>query len=139
MAKNFRQSPQDPCLFCKCSVVLVVCIDDVGIGAKNDADVNILIEQLRGHGFTLECEGSFTAHLGLQFVADVTTRSVALSQPGLIQKIVEAAGMENCNPNHTPAKLTALRSDPDGEAMDEPWDHQELNWNAPLPRNEHVP
>ena len=122
LAKNFRQSPQDPCLFCKHGVVLVVCIDDVGIGAKNDADVNILIEQLRGHGFTLECEGSFTSHLGLQFVTDVTTRSVALMQPGLIQKIVKAAGMENCNPNHTPAKLTALGSDPDGEPMDEPWD-----------------
>ena len=122
LAENFRQSPQDPCLFCKRSVILVVCIDDVGIGAKNDADVNVLIEQLCGHGFTLEREGSFTSHLGLQFVTDMTTHSVALMQPGLVQKIVKAAGMENCNPNHTPAKLTALGSDPDGEPMDKPWD-----------------
>ena len=122
LAENFHQSPQDLCPFCKCGVILVVCIDDVSIGAKNDADVDILIEQLHGHGFTLECEGSFTLHLGLQFVTNTTTCSITLSQPGLIQKIIEAAGVENCKPNHTPAKLTALGSDSDGEAMDEPWD-----------------
>ena len=46
-----------------------------------------------------------------------------LSQPGLINKVLKASGMENCNPNITPTTLEQLGPDVDGKKMDESWDY----------------
>ena len=42
-----------------------------------------------------------------------------MTQTGLIKKIVEAAGMTDCNPNKTPATREALGKDVDGPQMKE--------------------
>ena len=41
--------------------------------------------------------------------------SINMSHKGLINKIIETAGMTDCNPNWTPALTALLGSDPDGE------------------------
>ena len=46
-----------------------------------------------------------------------------MTQEGLIQKILEATGMEECNPNQTPTIKEALGSDPDGELMTNEWSY----------------
>ena len=42
-----------------------------------------------------------------------------MTQPGLIQKVIEATGMSDCNPNRTPAAQACLGSDVDGPPMKE--------------------
>jgi hypothetical protein len=49
-----------------------------------------------------------------------------LTQPGLIQRIIEAAGMEDSRPTHTPASLVPLGSDPDGPPMAETWSYRSV-------------
>jgi hypothetical protein len=45
-----------------------------------------------------------------------------LTQKGLITKILQATGLENCNPNQVPV-TTQLAKDPDGEAMTDDWSY----------------
>ena len=49
-----------------------------------------------------------------------------LSQPGLINKVLKAAGMEDCNPNKTPTTLEQLGPDVDGKKMEETWDYASI-------------
>jgi hypothetical protein len=41
----------------------------------------------------------------------------------MIQKIIKSTGLQDCNPNHTPALQACLGIDPDGESMDEFWNY----------------
>jgi hypothetical protein len=51
--------------------------------------------------------------------------TIDATQPGLIQKIIKATGMEDCSANKTPALTTALGIVLNGELMSE-------NWSYPL-------
>jgi histone deacetylase 1/2 len=101
-------------------------VDDVGISAKRKEDVDTMIERLRKKGFKLTCEGAFSEFLGIKFEKDPADGSINMTQKGLIRKIIDAAGMTNCNPNWTPASTTPLGSDPDGEPMDEIWNYRSI-------------
>ena len=46
-----------------------------------------------------------------------------LSQPGLIDKVLKAAGMDECNQNATPSTLNPLGPDKDGQPMNESWEY----------------
>ena len=46
-----------------------------------------------------------------------------LTQPGLINCILEATGMEDCRPNAVPAAPKPLGTDPEGEPMQEKWNY----------------
>jgi len=107
-------------------LILVTYVDDVGIGAKVSKDIDWLIERLRHHGFTLEREGSFVSYLGIKLDNDTTAKTITLTQPGLIKKIIKAAGMESCSKNHTPTCMQTLGLDPDGEPMDDAWDYRSI-------------
>jgi hypothetical protein len=50
-------------------------------------------------GFEFTREGSFTDFLGIKFEKSEVNNTVTLTQKGLIQKIIAATGMEDCNPN----------------------------------------
>ncbi|KAI2493816.1 hypothetical protein MHU86_20697 [Fragilaria crotonensis] len=62
----------------------------------------------------------------LGFVKDEVSNTVTLTQKGLIQKIIKATGLQDCNPNHTPAMQACLGIDPDGEPMDEFWNYRSI-------------
>ena len=46
-----------------------------------------------------------------------------LSQPGLIAKVLDSAGISECNPNITPSSLEPLGPDVDGKPMNETWEY----------------
>ena len=49
-----------------------------------------------------------------------------MTQTGLIDKIIDTAGMKGCNPNATPATREALGKDPEGADMTEPWSYRSI-------------
>ena len=118
---GFCQSDHDSCLLTKKDMILVVFVDDAGIGSKRKEDADNLVQQLVDRGFELTREGTFTEFLGIKFDKDKSAGTITLTQQGLIQKIVDTTGMQDCNPNWTPASPMALGSDPDGETMREEW------------------
>lgn len=101
---------------------MILYVDDVGICAKDPKDATKLIASLRAQGFELTEEGTFTEFLGIKFHKH-TDGSIELTQQGLINKIIAATGLEQSNPNFTPASTVALGSDPEGAPMDETWSY----------------
>ncbi|CAJ1947016.1 unnamed protein product [Cylindrotheca closterium] len=95
---GFKQSDFDPCLLYKKGMMVVLYVDDAGIGAKDPADIDKLIEELRELQFELKNEGDFNEFLGIKFDKR-KDGSVELTQTGLIDKVLEAAGMTDYNPN----------------------------------------
>jgi hypothetical protein len=123
---GFVVSKFDSCLLFKKDMMLVVYVDDVGISAKRKQDVDEMVERLRKKGFELTREGTFSEFLGIKFEKNSDDGSINMTQKGLINKIIETAGMTDCNPNWTPASTTPLGTDPDGEPMDELWNYRSI-------------
>ena len=115
---GFQKSQHDPCFMYKSNMMLVLYVDDAGIAAKDPADIDKLVSDLRAKGFELTQEGSFSEFLGIKITSSPDGKSVHMTQRGLIDKIVTTTGLEQSNSNWTPAAQAALGVDPDGEPMD---------------------
>jgi len=64
---GFCQSDHDACLLTKKHMILVVFVDDAGIGSKRKEDADNLVQQLVDRGFELTREGTFSELLGIKF------------------------------------------------------------------------
>jgi hypothetical protein len=105
-------------------MMIVMYVDDCGIGAANPKDIDKLVEDLRALGFELTREGDFSEFLGIKMEKQ-KDGSIQLTQKGLIDKIIRATDMEDCNPNFLPA-TAPLGSDPDGLPMSEKWSYSSI-------------
>jgi hypothetical protein len=65
-----------------------------------------------------------TKYLGISVKCNA--KSITLTQPGLIDRILEATNMTDCHPNAVPAALKPLGSDPEGEPMEETWNYRSV-------------
>ena len=124
--QGFKPSATDPCLLVKDTMMIVLYVDDLGIAYSNKKDLNQLFKKLTERGLEFTREGTFADFLGIKFERDSTNNTVTLTQKGLIQKIIAATGMEDCNPNWVPTSLAALGIDPDGPPMDESWSYSSI-------------
>ena len=107
-------------------MLIVLYVNDAGVCAKNEHDIDELIHRLTKRGFELTHEGSFSEFLGIKFVHDKETGTITAMQQGLIKKILSATAMGDCSPNCIPAAPTALGINPDGEPMDEEWSYTSI-------------
>ena len=123
---GFKQSVSDQCFLYRPTIIIVLYVDDLGIAFSDKTDLEKVFNDLTEMGFAFTREGSFTDFLGIKFVKDEANNTVTLTQKGLIQKIIAATGMEDCNPNWTPATQQALGIDPEGEPMDEAWSYPSI-------------
>ena len=98
-SQGFKQSQNDPCFLYKSTIMVVLYVDDVGIAYANSKDLETLLDNLTKKGLEFTREGTFTDFLGIKFVKDEVRNVVTLTQKGLIQKIIDATGMSDCNPN----------------------------------------
>ena len=117
---GLEKSQFDPCLWCGRGLVLVPCVDDVCLGAASMDDIDAFIKDLRDEGLTLTKDETLSEFLGVKF-EQTPDGSVNMTQTGLINKILQAAKMEDSNPNALPAEQKALASDEDGEPHQEAW------------------
>ena len=124
--EGFVTSKYDSCLLIKPNMLIVLYVNDAGVCAKNEHDIDELIHRLTKRGFELTHEGSFSEFLGIKFVHDKETGTITVMQQGLIKKILSATAMGDCSPNCIPAAPTALGINPDGESMDEEWSYPSI-------------
>ena len=124
-AEGLKQSRHDSCLLFKSDLIVIQYVDDLGIAGPSMKCIDNLIDNLKKRGFELTKEGTFSEYLGIQY----TTRddgSILMNQPGLIQKIIDATQLTDCNPNRTPTTKEALPMDPDGEPMHDSWNYRSI-------------
>jgi len=117
------QSQHDPCLWYGNDIMLVQYVDDCGISAPTQERIDKFVNDLRELNFELTQEESFEEFLGIKFET-LKDGSIKCTQKGLIKKTLEAAGMENCNPNSVPAAQAALGADKDGPPMEDKWNYR---------------
>ena len=106
--------------------MVVLYVDDAGITAPNQAIIDKLLNDLKEkHNLALTKEGSFEEFLGIQFSRQ-HDNAIHLTQKGLTEKTLAAAGMTNCSPNKTPCTQLGLGTDPDGEPIQETWNYASI-------------
>jgi hypothetical protein len=120
---GFTASTQDPCLLYKDNFLVIMYVDDVGAAAPSGDIIDNFVAELKSRGFELTKEGTFSEYLGIKFEEDKDAGTITLTQKGLIQKILTATGMTDCNPNRHPAAAAALGIDPDGLPYKEKWNY----------------
>ena len=122
---GFKQSVYDPCLMFRKGVLLVIYCDDVAAACPSSGELDTFVEELKACGCILTQQASLSEYLGIKFDR-LDDGAFNLTQCGLIQKILVAAGMEDCRPMFTPASPIALGSDPEGEPMSETWNYRSI-------------
>lgn len=109
----------DPCLFVHKHAICLTYVDDCLWFGKDGAALDKLIEEMKGR-MDLKVESrDVSAFLGIQFTRQGDT--IELKQLGLIDKIIAATNMQDCNPKPTPADAKTLGKDKNGKPFKEQW------------------
>ena len=109
----------DPCLFVHKHAICLTYVDDCLWFGKDGAALDRLIKEMQGK-MDLKVESrDVSAFLGIQFTRHGDT--IELKQLGLIDKIIEATGLQDCNPKSTPADAKTLGKDKHGAPFSEQW------------------
>jgi hypothetical protein len=102
-AEGFIQSKIDPCLYLRHDCIMVIYTDDCLIFAQDDPTINTLINNL-SNTFTLEDQGDVQDYLGINISKDANSKTITMTQTGLINSIISDIGLtNNSNTKTTPA------------------------------------
>ena len=118
-ARGLKQSDHDPCLFLGDKVICVIYVDDCLFFAKDNSDIDKLVESLRENE---ECELNYEDDVAGFLGVDITKLDdgrIKMTQIGLTKRVLELCNMENCNSKPTPAACDPLHADKDGPSRRE--------------------
>jgi hypothetical protein len=112
---GFRQMVDvDPCLFISDSCALIACVDDCILVSRRTSDLDDVVRRLREEEkMTLEVEDDAAGFLGVH-IKKHPDGIIELTQIGLIDRIIEALGVEDMAPVATPA-TECIGKDVDGD------------------------
>jgi hypothetical protein len=122
LCRGFTQSQIDPCLFYRKDCIFIVYVDDCLLFSPSDTVLDNLINSLQSE-FKLTHEGDVGAYLGID-IKRHQNGSMELSQPGLIQKIISAAGLEENSATHDTPVTTLLHDDTTGPDREHTWNYR---------------
>ena len=115
-ANGMKQSELDPCLFIGEKVICIVYVDDLLFWARDETDINELAFGLRDLGVDLEEEHDAAGFLGVDLIPDPDTNKLEMRQDGLIDRCIEAVGLDNATVRDTPCRPNMpLVRDDEGE------------------------
>ena len=99
-----QQLDIDPCLFISPKVICLVYVDDTLLYARCQQDIDDVIHELTvKRRMVLEIEDAVAGFLGVDIQRDPVTKEVTLTQTGLIDRIIEALGVDDLPGVDTPA------------------------------------
>jgi Reverse transcriptase (RNA-dependent DNA polymerase) len=128
LQEGFKQSNIDPCLFLRQDCMLVIYTDDtILLGASQDTLLATIMSL--SNRFSLKDKGEVNDFLGIRIERDVANGRVTLTQPGLIQTILQDLNLtgtsEKVKPCATPS-TTVLHPDKDGPPREESWNYRSV-------------
>jgi hypothetical protein len=131
LERGFTQSEIDPCLFMKKDCICVVYVDDTIFSGP---DALLLEREIKSlgvkedqcdHSFQLIDEGELGDFLGIR-IEKQKGNSFILTQTGLIEKVIKAGGMEDCNKVATPVETSPVVADLHVLPLNETWEYASL-------------
>ena len=127
---GMKQSKHDPCLFYGTGkfqgLILVQYVDDVILAAKDSKLIDVFIQHLKDRNLQLTDEGDLASYLGIAFKRNKAEGTITLTQIGLVDKILAATGMQDCNPTWTPAATTPLGQCKSSTKSTAPWNYASI-------------
>ena len=123
--RGFVQSQHDPCLFISDKVICVAYVDDCLFFAKDEADIDALLEDMKKpnpNKFLLNIEDDVAGFLGI-LMKKHEDGSIELLQTGLIDRILKVTGLDESADKYTPAENKPLLKDENGSPCVEPWSY----------------
>ena len=106
---EFKQSSVDPCVYFRqrdnfFQAIIVVWVDDLIIGAKNDELKNEIKDMLKSR-FRMKDLGDLTYFLGIEFSRASNGLSIKMSQAHYTQKLLAKYGMIDSRSRSTPCEV----------------------------------
>ncbi len=108
-----KQSKFDPCLFIGPDVMCIGYANNLIFWSRNVANIDRVAMELCKLGVALEQEDDAAGFLGVKMEQDSNTGLLKMKQTGLIERVVEALGLDNgytCG-KYTPAETKPLIKD----------------------------
>ena len=133
---GLKQSKTEQCMFVHPNGMIVLCyVDDLLLFHKSEAKIKDLLDALRADFALTEQQieqdkyHDVYSFLGIEVGVKMSQcqarkpELITLKQSGLIQKVLKATQMEDCNAKATPAGEKPLGTDKDGLPFSEKWDY----------------
>ncbi len=122
---GFTQSKTDSCLFVKHDCILVVYVDNYLIFSQKDSTIDTLIQSL-SKSFLLQDEGDVSAFLGMQIRGDTQSKTIELTQPALIDQVINDIGINNFSKGEDTPVDSILHADLKGHDQVESWNYHSV-------------
>ena len=123
---GFKKSLKDPCIFYKDGITVITWVDDCLIFSETKGLADEIIKDLR-QTFTLTEEDDVSAYLGVETNMDDEKGEVTMTQPFLIDRIIDLLGdaVKDANIKATPAVYKEyLTKDEDGPIRKQEWNYR---------------
>ena len=124
-SRGFIKSSHDDCLFTNGETIVLFWVDDCIFYSKSAKTIDNVILSLKDE-FLLEREEDMAGFLGIHIISDEHNNSLTMTQTGLIERILAAMDMEDCNHKYTPADKDPLCKDVNGAPCCEDWDYRSI-------------
>ena len=124
-SRGFKKSDHDDFLFTNGETFVLFWVDDCIFYSKTQSLIDKVILSLKDE-FLLEREEDMAGFLGINISRDANNKSLSMTQTGLIERILTAMDMEDCNLKYTPAEKDPLCKDVDGDPCSESRDYKSI-------------
>jgi hypothetical protein len=125
LSQGFHQSKTDTCLYLHADCIIVVYTDDCLIFAKDYNTIDDLVKNL-SETFILEDQGTVHDYLGIHICLDPSTKSITMTQTGLIESIISDVGLSSDNNTKTTPSDSILYPDTNGIPRQENWNYRSV-------------
>jgi hypothetical protein len=125
IAHGFVQSKIDPCLYMHNDCIMVVYTNDCLIFAKDDSTIDNLLTSL-SDTYLLEDQGATNDYLGIRISKDASTKSITMTQPGLIESILQDLNLTFDSKTKDTPSLGILYPDHHGHPRTEQWNYRSI-------------
>lgn len=124
---GFIQSQYDPCVLWRRDTIIVIYVDDTIITGPNPKTIRQAIVDLRTE-FEITSSDEVKDFLGVQITRDIDRQLIHLTQPHLIQAILNDLGLfDQSKPLSTPAYSTRiLQRHESSKPHDAPWKYRSV-------------